>query len=381
MKIALYTHSTNPRGGVVHTLELGHALALTGHDVTIFAPDPAGAGFFRQTAARHISVPCAPAPKNLHAMMFQRVAEISACVRAYGEHFDIHHAQDSINANALAECVESGHIKNFIRTIHHVDAFTDPQIQAWQHRGIHAAARHFCVSETWQNYLRREHNIHADIVPNGVSLDRFSPDSSLRDITLRAELKLGEGPIYLAIGGIEYRKNTINILKAFERVRATHPGAQLIIAGGASLLDHGQYQQQFRTELAVSSAAKHIILTGPVADADMPSLYRIADSLVFPSVKEGFGLVVLESLATETPVIVSNIAPFTEYLTGDDCSFCDPNDPDSIASVMLQSLFATARTNAIRARHKIASRMSWHASAARHLALYKAAITPEFSHA
>jgi glycosyltransferase-like protein len=381
MKIALYTHSTNPRGGVVHTLELGHALALAGHDVTILAPDPAGAGFFRQTAARHISIPCAPAPKNLHAMMPQRIAEISAHIRAHGAHFDIHHAQDSINANALAACAASGVIKNFIRTVHHVDAFTDPQIAAWQNRGILAASHCFCVSETWQLYLRRTYNIDADIVPNGVSLDRFSPDSSLRDITLRAELKLGEGPIFLAIGGIEHRKNTINILHAFERVHAVHPSAQLIIAGGASLLDHRKYQQEFQAARAASPAAAQIILTGPVADSDMPSLYRIADSLIFPSVKEGFGLVVLEALAAEMPVVVSHIAPFTEYLSAHDCTFCDPHDPDSIASAMLQSLTPESRADARRARHTIAARMSWQASAVRHLALYEATKNPEFAHA
>jgi glycosyltransferase-like protein len=381
MKIALYTHSTNPRGGVVHTLELGHALALAGHDVTIHAPDPTGAGFFRQTAARHISIPCAPAPKNLHAMMPQRIAEISAHIRAHGTHFDIHHAQDSINANALADCAASGVIKNFIRTVHHVDAFTDPQIAAWQNRGILAASQLFCVSETWQQYLRRTYNIHADIVPNGVSLERFSPSPTLRDIALRTELRLGSGPIFLAIGGIEYRKNTINILHAFERVRAFHPAAQLIIAGGASLLDHDSYQQQFHAVLAASPAAGHIILTGPVADSDMPSLYRLADALIFPSVKEGFGLVALEALASETPVVVSHIAPFIEYLSEHDCTFCDPHDPDSIASAMLQSLTPQSRAGAIAARQTVAGAKNWQASAARHLALYETAKNPEFAHA
>jgi glycosyltransferase-like protein len=381
MKIALYTHSTNPRGGVVHTLELGNALVAAGHDVTIFAPDPTGAGFFRQTAARHVSIKCAPAPKNLHAMMPQRIGEIATHIRTEGQKFDIHHAQDTINANALAECVETGDISCFIRTIHHVDQFSDPQLLAWQHRGIHSAAHHFCVSAVWQNYLRDEHGIHADIVGNGVCLARFSPDSALRDILLRAELQLGQGPIYLAIGGIEHRKNTINILRGFKHVHAVHPSAQLIIAGGASLLDHSQYQQQFQAELTGSGLSRQIIFTGPIADADMPSLYRIADALVFPSIKEGFGLVVLEALATETPVVVSRIAPFTEYLTDETCIFCDPADAASIASAMLQSVSTVARGNAIRARRSIAGANSWHVSAARHIALYQAAKNPEFSNA
>ena len=52
LRIAILTHSTNPRGGVVHALELGDALTRLGHDVTVHAPDPCGAGFFRPTLCR-----------------------------------------------------------------------------------------------------------------------------------------------------------------------------------------------------------------------------------------------------------------------------------------------------------------------------------------
>jgi glycosyltransferase-like protein len=370
-RIALYTHSTNPRGGVVHTLELGDALALAGHDVTIHAPDPSGHGFFRRTAARHVSIPAAVAPASLTAMMVQRIAEISRFVQDDDQTYDIHHAQDSINANALAACVDAGRIKNFIRTVHHVDAYDDLALKSWQNRGIHAAQKCFCVSGLWQNFLAREHGVHAEIVQNGVSLARFSPVPSPHDEQLRRALGAGDGPTFLSIGGIESRKNTINILRAFRLCAADHPAARLVIAGGASLLDHSTYQDMFSAELAISKIANQVVLTGPVPDGDIPSLYRIADALVFPSVKEGFGLVVLEALASETPVVTSRIAPFTEYLTDAHCSFADPYQPHSIAAAMSRALTQQARNDATRARKTVAARMGWEASAARHLSLYE----------
>jgi len=369
-RIALYTHSTNPRGGVVHTLELGDALARAGHDVTIFAPDPSARGFFRATAARQVSIQAAPAPASLPAMMIQRIAEISGHIRASGQTFDIHHAQDSINANALLACVETGDIKSFLRTVHHVDTYDDPRLREWQHRGIHGASACFCVSRTWQDFLAIEHGLHAQIVPNGVSLSRFSGGPSPHDEWLRQKLGIGQGPIFLAIGGIESRKNTINILHAFALFAQSTPRAQLVIAGGASLLDHSAYQSAFHDHLAACPVAGQIILAGKLPDEDMPALYRIADALVFPSVKEGFGLVVLEALATGTPVIVSRIAPFTEYLTDSDCHFANPHDPRTIAAAMQDALTPQARENALRAKTSIAARMSWEASAARHAALY-----------
>jgi glycosyltransferase-like protein len=379
-RIALYTHSTNPRGGVVHTLELGDALARAGYDVTIHAPDPTGQGFFRRTAARHVSIPAAPAPASLPAMMVQRIAEISGYIRVAGKSFDIHHAQDTINANALLAGIESGQLRAFVRTVHHVDSYADPTLLAWQSRGIRGAARCFCVSAVWQEFLAREHALHADIVQNGVSLTRFTPHPVPRDQSLRAELGLGAGPIYLAIGGIEGRKNTINILRAFQLCLQAHPAAQLIIAGGASLLDHSTYQATFHAELAPMGIADHVFLTGPMPDDDMPSLYRIADALVFPSVKEGFGLVVLEALASETPVIVSRIPPFTEYLSDFTCSFADPQSPPSIAAAMQRALTAAARRDAIQARNKILPEMSWEISAARHASLYES-LCAEAAHA
>jgi glycosyltransferase-like protein len=379
-RIALYTHSTNPRGGVVHTLELGDALARAGHDVTIFAPDPSGRGFFRQTAARQISIPAASAPTSLTALMIQRIGEISTYIKDNNQQFDVHHAQDSINANALRACVEFGAVRAFVRTVHHVDIYPDPVISDWQYRGIHAAQRCFCVSKIWQTFLSEQHGLYAEIVPNGVSLNRFSANPSGQDAKLREKLGIGQGPIFLAIGGIEARKNTINILRAFQMISHAEQSAQLIIAGGASLLDHSEYQSAFRAECAASGVADKIIFTGPARDEDIVALYRLADALVFPSIKEGFGLVVLEALATGTPVIVSRIAPFTEYLTDADCEFCDPSDPQTIAAAMQKGLRPQAREKAFHARETIATRMSWEASASRHGALYEQ-YCREFSYA
>ena len=45
LSVGLFTHSTNPRGGVVHVLALGEALAARGHEVVVHAPDESGRGF------------------------------------------------------------------------------------------------------------------------------------------------------------------------------------------------------------------------------------------------------------------------------------------------------------------------------------------------
>jgi hypothetical protein len=80
-------------------------------------------------------------------------------------------------------------------------------------------------------------------------------------------------------------------------------------------------------------------------------------------------------------VVVSRIAPFTEYLTDSDCSFADPFDAISIGAAMIRVLSESARAAAARARFGIAARMGWDVSAARHVSLYEAALGLEFHHA
>jgi hypothetical protein len=73
MRIALFTHSVNPRGGVVHTLELGRALHEAGQDVTIFAPSVGGAPMFRASPCRVVLAPVAAHGNDTVSMVRTRI--------------------------------------------------------------------------------------------------------------------------------------------------------------------------------------------------------------------------------------------------------------------------------------------------------------------
>jgi glycosyltransferase involved in cell wall biosynthesis len=177
--------------------------------------------------------------------------------------------------------------------------------------------------------------------------------------------------VFLAVGGVEQRKNTIRLLEAFRTIHAQHRASRLIIAGGASLLDHNAYRARFIKALAQSGLPEGaVIRTGPWPQQLMPALYRAATSLVFPSTKEGFGLVVLEAMASGVPVVTSRIAPFIEYLGDDDVSWCDPFDAGSIAAAMAQSLDGARRGHFIARGFQVAERHDWIRTARAHLPGY-----------
>lgn len=373
LRIAILTHSINPRGGVVHALALGEALTALGHDAVVHAPAFPGQRFFRAPDCETVLVPASACGAGLATLVETRIGDYVAHFGSVAHRrFDIYHAHDGISGNALATLKERGTIPGFARTVHHIDAFDDPRIEAWQTRAIVAADRHFTVSRLWQATLRTGFGLDAAIVGNGVDRRIFTPRRDGHEISLRQRLGLGDGPVLLAVGGVEARKNTLRMLQAFRQLRAIHPDAQFLIVGGASLLDHSGYQAAFRAELAADpDAARSVTLAGPQPQGDMPALYRLADALVFASVTEGFGLVALEALACGTPVLISRIAPFTEHFGDGDVVWCDPREPGSIANAMAAVLMPDLRRSLERRREATLVAHRWEAVAAAHLPAYR----------
>lgn len=381
LKIGLLTHSVNPRGGVVHTLELAQALHEAGHAVTVMAPAAPGQRFFRPVRCATRLIPVGATPRDMVAMVGSRIEAFTASIGEMLEttRFDVLHTHDPIGGNALANLVEAGRIEGFVRTVHHLEVFDDVQLMRWQSRGFQAARQVFCVSRLWQRVLAEKHGVRAAEVRNGVQRDRFSPLRRPGDAALAQRLGVRTGaPVVLALGGVEARKNTVRLLQAFALLRATWPDAQLVVAGGASLLDHAPCAREFAAlaqagGLAIGPGAA-VVLTGALPDDDIPALYRLADVVAMPSLNEGFGLVTLEALASGVPIVVSRIAPFTEYLGEADAHWADPLHTASIAGALQAALAARSPAQAVaigESARRLGATFSWAASAARHVQRYR----------
>lgn len=370
-RIAILTHSTNPRGGVVHAMALAEALHDAGGDVTLLAPDSENRGFFRRPRCRAYTIPVPRAASLVETVAVRIAATRAFLLRPGAPRFDLHHAEDPITANALADLAERGVIAGFVRTVHHLDRFDDARLDAWQARGMRAATRRAAVSGLWRDRLAVEHGLAATVVGNGVDTGRFTPRPDRTDAPLRRRFGLdgvGVGPIVLALGGVEERKNTRATLAAFVRLRARHPGARLVVAGGATLLDHGAYRRQFDAALGSSGVADAVVFAGVMPDDDMPALYRLADVLCAPSLAEGFGLTPLEALATGRPVVVPRTAPFTEHFGADEVAWTAPDDADAIAWALDAALAMAPRLR--RDGPAVAARFGWDRVARAHASLH-----------
>jgi glycosyltransferase-like protein len=366
LRIALLSYSTKPRGGVVHTLGLAESLAEAGQSVTVWTLGRSGdSGFFRGVDPR-VGQRVVPFPDIDGEAVGPRILRSIAVLRdAFdGSGYDIVHAKDCISANAAGRCV---------RTVHHLDHFTTPELAACHERAITGPHAHICVSAAVAGELRQGWDIQAAVIPNGVDAARFAAAAGPGPaaVAARRGWRSRLGRYVLAVGGIEPRKGSLELLDAYAELSRRQPGVRLVIAGGATLFDYRDYRarwEQRARELAIAPA-----VLGPVAEADLPSLVAAASAFAFPSTKEGFGLAAMEALAAGVPVIASDLPVLREIFDG---AVRFATEADTFAAMLSDAL--TWQDPQLRAAGaSLAARYTWSAAAAEHLRFYRALIAGE----
>ncbi|MGW2285129.1 MSMEG_0565 family glycosyltransferase [Streptomyces phaeochromogenes] len=356
--IALLSYSTKPRGGVVHTLALAEALAATGQDVTVWTLGRGGdSGFFRPVdpavRLRIVPFPDGPPQESVGERILRSIAVLGEAFEPFAAAYDIVHAQDCISANAVdGRCV---------RTVHHIDHFTTPELAACHERAIVEPYAHICVSASVAAELADGWGIKAEVVPNGVAYDRFATT----DPAARANWRSRLGSYVLTVGGIEPRKGSLDLLEAYALLRAEHRDVRLVIAGGETLFDYRDYRTRWENR-AAELGVEPLVL-GQVAEEELPSLVAAADAFAFPSVKEGFGLAAMEALAAGVPLVVRDL-PVLREVFGPTARFAAT--PHDLATELGHALTtdSPARRDAGRA---LAARHTWAAAAHSHLGFYR----------
>jgi glycosyltransferase-like protein len=378
LRIAMLTYSVRPRGGPVHALEVSEALARRGHEVELMALGRPHDHFFRAphvpTRIIRYEPPDAPFDERVQAML---AAYRDGLAEPLAEGcFDIVHAQDCLSANAALDLREAGVVRHVIRTVHHVDSFTSPSLVACQDRSILGPDALFCVSEPWVDRLAREFGVRAGLVRNGVDAARHRPPRDAAERSRdRAALGLDGRLAILTIGGIEPRKGSLTLVEAFARLRQRVPELEpmLVVAGGATLFDYRAEVDRFGARADELGVTAHMRLLGSLPPPEIERLYRAADLLAQPSTKEGFGLVLLEALASDLPVVASDLAVFRTFLEhGRSAVLVPVGDAEALA----EALARLARDPAERARLRsggraVVAKYSWDAAAESHELAYR----------
>jgi glycosyltransferase involved in cell wall biosynthesis len=186
------------------------------------------------------------------------------------------------------------------------------------------------------------------VAPPGID-PRFRPDGQAADLGT---------PYVLAVGTLEPRKNLSALAEAFAFVRQRHSQLTLAIAGAEG------------RERVLE--AEGIRLLGYVSDEELGRLYRGAAAFAYPSLFEGFGIPVVEALASGVPAVVS-MHPSLDEASGDAALRADARDPRAFAAALEWALEAGSQVRDRGLAH--ASRFTWRACGEAVLAGYKSALT------
>ena len=212
-----------------------------------------------------------------------------------------------------------------------------------------------CVSQHTKQDVVKNYKLEPDsidVVYNGYDRDLFVPQSS-REIMHKYKLD----KYLLYVGDMRSYKNLDRCLTAFDRL--PDKDYQFVITGKKDDFFYPQIERQTR-QLA---ARERIVFLDYVPINELPVLYSMAQSLVFASLYEGFGLPVLEAMACGCPVIASTATSIPE-VGGDSVLYVDPYDVDEIARTMCRVLQnAELRTSLRQQGLQRAKLFSWEKTA------------------
>ncbi|MEL0154270.1 glycosyltransferase [Sphingopyxis sp.] len=178
----------------------------------------------------------------------------------------------------------------------------------------------------------------------GIDTMRFHPGDRT---AARAALGMGDAPAIATVGALIPRKGQALVIEALPAL----PGVHYWLAGA------GEEEARYRALAQRLGVADRVHLMGPVANADLPQLYRAVDAVVMPSVSEGLANAWVEALACGTPIVISDAGGAAELVTSSAAGRIVERTPAAIADAVRALLAAPAAPDAVAA--SLAGRFDW----------------------
>ncbi len=239
------------------------------------------------------------------------------------------------------------HPKKTVMTVHDVAAVKFPETYNWFERWYSVWSVKYALKKIWRVITPSEFtkselismkvckyvSKKIQVIHHGYDRNFKSVIDGLdKDVVMK---KYGlEKPFVMSIGRLEEKKNTKLIVEAFDKLKSqlSNVNCQLLLVGKP-----GYGYEAVEDVIGKSPYRNDIKIPGWVDQEDLPVLLAAAEVFVFPSLYEGFGLPVLEAMASGTPVVAATGSSLEE-VGGNAAIYIDPMDVDAIATALEQVL-------------------------------------------
>jgi glycosyltransferase involved in cell wall biosynthesis len=229
----------------------------------------------------------------------------------------------------------------------------------------HSADKYVTVSDFSKRDICRFHGVPGErvVVIYNAASPRFHERVPIEQIALVREKYRLPTQYFLFLGGFDKRKNVGTLVEAFAQLPKEAPA--LVLAG-----EHKWEFAAISERITAHGLSERVLCPGAIAEEDLPSLYQGAIALAHPSRYEGFGLQLVEAMASGIPILASRTTSLPEVLGGCGLLF-DPEDPASIALQMERiARDGNLRTALIESGRQRARFFSWRKAAEQTLGLY-----------
>ena len=336
MKILYVINSLGPGGAERSLSELVQVLAARGYDVAVVC-------FHRWPGLVESAVMDAASVTFLSATSWP--------VRIWKLHRMIKSARPDIVHTTIFESDVAGRlaawrlpvvvVTSLVNTSYEKERLADPNIRPWKltatrmldgltarHLTHHFHAITRAVADSAVSHLGID-PARVTVVPRGRALERLGEPSASRRAAVRESLGISQDALVLLnVGRQDYQKGHVDLLRAFDRVAAAHPGAVLVQAGR-----RGHATSAMENLLAASPYADRVHLVGH--RDDVPDLLAASDVFVFPSHYEGLGGAVIEAMALALPIVVTRVAALLEVIEdGHNGLSAEIGDPEGLAAAV-----------------------------------------------
>lgn len=193
------------------------------------------------------------------------------------------------------------------------------------------AAKIITVSKFSKMDLMKHYNLPSSkvIITGNACSSKFQPVDEIQQMKIRKQYA-EQKDYFFYVGALHPRKNIINLIKAFDIFKQkTGSNMKLLLAGRLAWKT-----KALKKTIDAASAKEDISLLGFVPNEDLPLLMGSAFALTYVSYFEGFGVPLLEAMASDVPVITSTVSSLPEVI-GDAGLKANPNDPKEIAKAMI----------------------------------------------